>query len=56
MAALQRYDAKLSFNQGEAMKKISILAAIFLPLTLTTVRLSLVPPMSLRGQHSLLTT
>ncbi|KXX76286.1 hypothetical protein MMYC01_206937 [Madurella mycetomatis] len=36
MAALQRYDAKLSFNQGEAMKKISILAAIFLPLTLST--------------------
>ncbi|KAK0702984.1 hypothetical protein B0T26DRAFT_756577 [Lasiosphaeria miniovina] len=36
MAALQRYDASLSFRQGESMRQLSLLAAVFLPLTLAS--------------------
>ncbi|KAK3385836.1 hypothetical protein B0H63DRAFT_188071 [Podospora didyma] len=36
MAALQRYDASLSFKQGESMRQLSLLAAVFLPLTLAS--------------------
>ena len=37
MSALQRYDTYLSYQQGESMRRISILATIFLPISVATV-------------------